>query len=65
MAKTIEELGALAVKRRLKALYALDSLSDEQKDERRRLEAREWALYRLNHPPIKTPPNFIEKDKDW
>ena len=63
--KPIEELGRAAVRARLKRLHDLDSLSEEQKAERTQLEAREWVLYREEHPPIKTPPNFIERDLDW
>ncbi len=55
------------MKRRLKELYALDqaSLSQEQITERNNIENWLYQEDHQRHPPVKTPPNFIERDEEW
>ena len=66
--KTIEQLSKATLKRRLKAIYALDqfSLTQAQIDERTQIENRLYEIYREEHPPIHTPPGFVDDiGDDW
>ncbi len=67
--KTIEQLSEATLKRRLKAIYALPqaTLSLAQLDERTQIENRLWQLQVEKHPPVHTPPGFVNDIdmEDW
>lgn len=62
--KPIEQLSESGLRKRRKHLLSMP-LTPERTAQIRQIEAREWELYRQKNPPIKTPPNFIERDEEW
>lgn len=62
--KTIDQLSESGLRKRRRHLMTMP-MTPERIELIRKIEAREWELYRAKNPPIKTPPNFIEKDEDW
>lgn len=63
--KAIEQLGKRSLEEKLKAIYACQELTPELQALRDRIEARLWALYVEQHPPVHTPANFIEDKEEW
>lgn len=62
--KPIDQLSASGLRKRRKHILTMP-LTPERTDQIRAIERREWDLYREKNPPIKTPPNFIERDEEW
>lgn len=46
-------------------VYIQKTLTPAQLEERTQLEKRAYEQAIEKHPPVKTPPNFIEKDEEW
>lgn len=62
--KLVEQMNERQLKAAWKPLNRV-GLTEQELELRTKIEARQWELYVAKHPPIKTPPNFIEKDGEW